>query len=556
MGRWAVAVVLLLCASLARGEDRPLPARIREANLKATKAIAARWSGLKPGDTTYEGHAKTLVALTLLRAGGPQERATAQKLLDEWWLDAVAGRFGDPTQPATYGTYVVALGISALEAQTLEPIEDDTTTLTRYTKKPVGEDLKKRLEIATKALLDSGDESGSWGYRVRPFKDKDLGHRNGSDLSNTQFAVLALHDAARGGVAIPREKLDAIVGYVAAEAHEDMRAAAGKGGARRLRWNYRLESGARSVSAMTFAALSVLAIARSLDAKDERLEPTIAGGLTDLNKLVRMAGPATDGEHGFGNAYVLYSLEKALDLLELEQLDGKDWFAPIAERVLKTQGTGGLYGGGDLIDSCLYVLFLQRATFGSSRLGRTITKAAPEADVLAALKSFGDAPGSATRASADAAIAKLLATGGAREALALPAIVDLSKRPGTRDIAGKWLKDLCGKAPSTEELTTSLDRLEKVRAPTPKPEDLKAAFDKTTLLPVRAFAAQKATAELLIDAADVLDDESVLETRAGARCAHAFEEALKKLIAQLPALGDEVRPAELRHFVKVARERK
>src|SRR5687767_3216572 len=164
MLRWVVAAMLLACASLARADERPLSARIREANLKATKAIAVRWSKVKPGATTYEGHARTLVALTLLRAGGSEERAVAKKLLDEWWLDAVAGRFGDPSQPNTYGTYVVALGISALEALTLEPIEDDTSTLTRYRKTPAGEDLKKRLEIATKALLDSSYSAGAWGY--------------------------------------------------------------------------------------------------------------------------------------------------------------------------------------------------------------------------------------------------------------------------------------------------------------------------------------------------------------------------------------------------------
>ncbi|MEZ0231106.1 MAG: hypothetical protein ACAI25_20995, partial [Planctomycetota bacterium] len=318
---------------------------------------------MKPGATTYEGHARTLVALTLLRAGGPEERATAKKLLDEWWLDAVAGRFGDATQPGTYGTYVVALGISALDALTLEPIEDDTSTLTRYARKPPGDDLKKRLEIATKALVDSSYSDGAWGYHVRSFKDRGGGSSSTYDLSNTQFAALALHDAARAGVTIPTENVEGIVRYVARQADEDPKAAAGKAPAR-LRWSYKLESGTRSVPAMTYAALSILAVARSLGAKDERLEPTIAGGLVDLSKLVKTVGPATEGEHGFGNAYVLYSLEKALDLLEIEELDGKDWFAPIAERVLKTQNSSGLYGGGDLIDSCLYVLFLQREADG------------------------------------------------------------------------------------------------------------------------------------------------------------------------------------------------
>src|SRR5438046_266177 len=125
MCRWLVVVVALFgVVAIVRADEKPFPTRIREANLKATKAIALKWSKVKPGVSTYDGHARTLVALTLLRAGGPEERATAKKLLDEWWLDAVAGRFGDATAPCSYGTYVVALGISALEALTLEPLED------------------------------------------------------------------------------------------------------------------------------------------------------------------------------------------------------------------------------------------------------------------------------------------------------------------------------------------------------------------------------------------------------------------------------------------------
>lgn len=562
MRSWVVALALVgASGGVAIGQEKPLPARIREANLKATKAIAARWSKVKPGQTTYEGHARTLVALALLRAGGPEERTTAKKLLDEWWLDAVAGRFGDPANPNGYGTYVVALGISALEAQTLEAIEDDTSTLTRYKKTPVPEDLKKRLEIATKALLDSSfSEAAGWGYQVRPFgKDGRGGGSTSCDLSNTQFAALALHDAARGGVKIPAETVDALVEYMLPSDDEAKNEDAAKGVAepRKLRWSYITTGSVRPSNAMTFAALSMLAIARSLGAKDARVEPTITRGLVDVNKLVRTLGPAVEGEHGWGSAYLLYSLEKALDLLEIELLDGKDWFAPIAERVLKAQGAKGLWGDGDLIDSCLYVLFLQRASFGASRLGaRTVVRATPESDALGALRSFGDTPNATTRANAEAMLARLAASKDGREALALSSLVELSKKGATREVANKALRELCGKEPSGDELKVSIERLDKLRGPAPEAADLRAAFEKTTLLPVRAYAAQRASPDLLVEGAAALHEEAILETKAGSRCAHALEAALRKTKADLPALTEDVRPAELRHFVKVARERK
>ena len=60
----------------------------------------------------------------------------------------------------------------------------------------------------------------------------------------------------------------------------------------------------------------------------------------------------------------------------------------------------------------------------------------------------------------------------------------------------------------------------------------------------------------MIEAAGTLQEEAILETKAGSRCAHAFEVAIRKARKDLPALTEDVRPAELRHFVKVARERK
>ncbi len=552
-----VLAIFLLGGVVASAEDKPLAARIREANLKATKAIATKWAAIKPGSYTYEGHARTLVALTLLRAGGPEERATAKKLLDDWWLDAVAGRFGDPTSPDSYSTYVVSLGISALEGLSLERMDaDDESTLTRFAKTPVAPEIKKRLEIATEALAASasvlGEKERAFGYQTLRFAPggtrEARGVVAGYDNSNTQFAALAFHDAARAGIKVPDEIVEGLVEHFAAGAAE---------GKNPLRWKYRHDL-SDTKPAMTFAALSTLAVARSLGSKDPRLGPAVLRGLDGVGNLARTCGPGSDSEHGWGNAYTLYSLEKALDLLEVEAFDNKDWFAPIAERVLKGQQKSGLWEDGDLIDSCLYVLFLVRATIPESRLGppRTVVKVAAEGDALSALKGFGETPSAATRAALESAWSKLVARKDGNEALLLAGLAELARRGPTREAAKHILLDLCGKDPSQDELVLSTERLDKLRG-TPTVADYRAALEKTTLLPVRAFAAfHGASPALVLDSADGLHGESLLETAAGSRCAHAFEAVLRKAAgADLPALSEDVRPAELRFLVRRARER-
>jgi hypothetical protein len=549
MLRAAVAASLLLGAtSAAFGQDDSLAARIREANARATKAIAHRWRLVRNSDSPTEPQAQTLVALTLLRAGGPDERAEARKILDAWWLDAVAGNFGQ------YSNYSVALGISSLEGLSLErrlDHDDETSTLTRYDQVPLAPELRKRLEIASKSLMRSASRAGgtvSWGYRTLPFETGETKERLQpdplTDSSNTQFAALALHDAARGGIAVPAELTEGLAAsYVKAPDEKG-----------EVRWGYAQEP----TPSMTFAALSTLAICRALGARNDGLDASIQGGLKAAAKLVTTAGPSAVGQAGRGNAYTLYSLEKALDLLEAEALDGKEWFPQVAERVLKAQGPAGLWGESDLIDSCFYVLFLVRASFGASRLGppRTVVRVSPEADALAAVKALGDAPLPGARAKLEEAVKKLAAKDDGAGAVLLGTLAELAKKAATREVAARCLVELCGKTPSSEEVALSIERLSRLRGAC-EPGDLLAALDRTCVLPVRAFAATKgASASSVLDAADVLDGESILETAAGSRCAHAFERAARRAIkGALPDLPARVAPSDLRWFVKVARER-
>ncbi|RPI62084.1 MAG: hypothetical protein EHM48_04660, partial [Planctomycetaceae bacterium] len=78
-------------------------------------------------------------------------------------------------------TYVIALKIQALAAADPK----------KYS---------KEIEAAAKWLIENQSETGMWTYNTRRG-----GRIGGGDNSNTQFALLGLHEAAKCGVNIPKE---------------------------------------------------------------------------------------------------------------------------------------------------------------------------------------------------------------------------------------------------------------------------------------------------------------------------------------------------------------
>src|SRR5581483_6671255 len=131
---------------------------------------------------------------------------------DDWWRDA-NGTWVTPT-----GNYELSLFIQALEGCSLVRIDDPSATQEkpRFLARPVPAADKERLEKATSTLLASAvktaDEKGiAWRYGccalAEGTRSGGLLTNNGKDESyfdnsNTQFSVLALHEAARAGVAL------------------------------------------------------------------------------------------------------------------------------------------------------------------------------------------------------------------------------------------------------------------------------------------------------------------------------------------------------------------
>lgn len=615
----ALALAFLLGVGLARadepGESR-LALRIRAATQTATKAIGKRFAAAEKVPSAFnfvqsKSQVKTLVALTLTRAGGPAEKELAAKLLDEWWQDCLAGAATSQT-----GNYELALAISALEGLTVDRIEEaHPTTVTRYEAKPIAKEVAARLEAATAALLrgrsiTANGKGCAWSYPMAPIVEGETVSAVPSggettqtrarrprapmpaafDNSNTQFSVLALHDAARGGIKIPHEIAVEVAEHFLACEPALARSPDGP-----ARWGYvgMGLGGAPSFAptnprttneqnaGMYFAGLSSLAIARDLGVRTKDVTVAIERGLLGVKDFIQAFEKPFPQAHegGGGTAYGLYSLEKALDTLELEKIDGRDWFPSLAERVLAAQDSEGLWGQGDVIDSCFCVLFLTRATISKKRLvDRRSTGAGASAspgevylprskktvDALELASDYASAEGPATdraRAAFDEALHALAAEGHGREACLLGPLATLLT--GThKDQAARWLRELAGRNVTAAEASTAGERFAALVAAEDPKLLAQAVHETSLLLPLRAFAASAlvgkkgASASVLLDVGDALASDPLLETPAGSRCARAIGFALTGILcADLGTLPDKVSPDDLRRVVATAREK-
>jgi hypothetical protein len=172
LGTIGILAVSTALASVGRAADPPpQPGQIAAAIEKATAWLQAEqkpdgsWECRMRTDETRVG-ATSLAVLALLNAGVPAEAATMRKALD--WL-----RRQEPQD-----TYSVSLQTMVLAATA------------------AGRDLvivERNVRFLEESQINRGPGSGSWSYGP--------GRATG-DNSNSQFAVLALHEAERAGVTV------------------------------------------------------------------------------------------------------------------------------------------------------------------------------------------------------------------------------------------------------------------------------------------------------------------------------------------------------------------
>ncbi|MFG0319925.1 MAG: hypothetical protein ACF8XB_21820 [Planctomycetota bacterium JB042] len=326
-----------------RAIDRGVVALLRQQELDGS------W---RSNAEAYGGGMTALAVLTLVKCGLESDHPALRRAL----------RFLT-TRPDPVKTYSMATTILALCATDPEAEE-------------------ARIERLTGTLL-GWQRGGGFGY---PDYDRDL--------SNTQYAALALRAAAGAGVKIPRKVWEGLAEWTLGHQEEARGAYAPAG--------FRYLEGKDATGSMTAAGVSVLAIAAEGMGRRGRqaLEVGRARGLKWLethfsattNPHPRFAGPGRDDEDAH-HYYHLYGVERVAALHGLDRIGEHDWYREGAEYLLGRQGDRGDWDRHQP-NTCFALLFLSKATAPTSGSGGRLTRAYgtvdPGADV--SLLASGDTP--------------------------------------------------------------------------------------------------------------------------------------------------------------------
>lgn len=292
--RFAIVVTAGLLVSLPRAtlaQRKLSPEMVRGKIAKAHVWLKARQNA--DGSFTYGagGHtvgATGLALLAMMNSGlTPKDPAVARG------LKYLRGLRGTPD-----GTYDASLMLMALAAA-----HDGTDARLKA-------DLVDMLEGGQKK---AGKSAGGWSYKCRgEFR------LNRPDRSNSQFAVLALRDAALDGVKVKKSTWQLIKQYWETGQSID-------GG-----WGYVSIGG--STGTMTVAGVASLSIVRRmLEVKPDldccgKPKPYLAleKGITWLNRRIKSIGSPPGRSRNV--MYWLYGLERAGRLTGRRFFAGKDWY--------------------------------------------------------------------------------------------------------------------------------------------------------------------------------------------------------------------------------------
>lgn len=287
------------------------------ARLKAQQSPTGAW----PDSGGHKGGMTALAVLALLQAGVPQD--------DPALVSGLAAVKAIPNK----ATYVIALKCQCFAAAGGKQGQ------------PYHEDLK----TAAAALVQSQLDSGMWTY---------TNERNGrGDNSNTQFALLGLHEAANCGVKVPQEVWDKSAGHF-----ENVQCADGG-------WDY--QGRGKSYGSMTAAGIASLYICGqrlNVGGKKEfvngaypscgkyKQNLVLAGGLSWMSdNFDAKQNPKKGGQWLY---YYLYGMERVGMISGRRNFGPHDWYRDGAEVVVAKQGGDG--GWGQLHDTALAVLFLAK----------------------------------------------------------------------------------------------------------------------------------------------------------------------------------------------------
>ncbi len=210
-----------------------------------------------------------------------------------------------------------------------------------------------------------------------------------SDLSNTQYAALAMHVAAEHGAKVPDKAWKRLgeAGLGFQEELEDKRAVTGSSSP--VGFRYR-PGNSTATGSMTAAGVTVLQVAY-LHSKGRRSQLMAARdqGVAWLgHHFMVTANPSpAQGEAGTSGShfYFLYGMERVAGLMSLVEIGGNPWYPEGARYLLTRQEGNGRWLNGQA-QTCFALLFLSRATVG----GLAATGGGADAASTRRRYSYGD----------------------------------------------------------------------------------------------------------------------------------------------------------------------
>ena len=249
-------------------------------------------------------------------------------------------------------------------------------------KKPKGSPLKREqwtwlVDLTTK-LLRFQSEEGGWRYYPNDF------HSGGrTDVSSTQFALLALSTASRLGYDVPRDAFRKARAYLlksqAKQGPEVPRAIHVPGAPESATDRARGFCYIRGATAphwsadnggMTAAGVASLLIVRDELGSDEQIDRAVLDGFAWLGRYFTVR--VNPGRAPFlGGSYhytYLYALERCGDLAGREVIGGRSWYAEGARLLLARQSKSGAFvdptcmNPKDVLGTAFALLFLTRAS--------------------------------------------------------------------------------------------------------------------------------------------------------------------------------------------------
>jgi len=216
------------------------------------------------------------------------------------------------------------------------------------------------------------------------------------DLSNTQYAALALRTAANAGFKVPQEIWNRLADYalLCKEEHRNPYAACG--------FSYHGKSGPSS--SMTCAGIGVLAIvAEQMRRSRGDVKTGIQQGLQwlsdhwDVSRNVK-PGSAEGEQHRY-LGYFLYGLERVGGLLNISEIGDHDWYRDGAAFLTESQKEDGSWTAPRWDEkkpnTCYALLFLSRATGATTGVSTTaLSKSygADDPDAEFSVLASGDSP--------------------------------------------------------------------------------------------------------------------------------------------------------------------